>query len=135
MRLLPIALAVTAFGAQAGELPPEVTAKFMKILANAASTGGSVAASSPEHAAAFRAQGLSVSPFSKLAWASSLAELRNLKNGGKLVVCGRVEWLAQGAGIALVAEGDKPAIYLHMGHISASGVSLSDTVLKIGKKL
>ena len=40
-----------------------------------------------------------------------------------------------GGSIAVVEEGGKPQIYLHMGNLAASGVTLSDAVLKIGKRL
>jgi hypothetical protein len=52
---------------------------------------------------------------------------------GKLIICPKLEWLPKGGSIAIVEEGGKPAIYLHMQNIGASGVTLSDAVLKIGK--
>ena len=39
-----------------------------------------------------------------------------------------------GGCIAIIEEGGKPAIYLHMQNINASGVALSEAILKIGKQ-
>ena len=79
--------------------------------------------------------GVSAEASSKIAWAASEGEVRSLKAAGKLVLCGKLDWLPVGGSIAIVEEGGKPQVYLHMGNIAASGVALSDNILKIGKKL
>ena len=122
-------------GLSAGELPAEVQAKFIKILAASAGSPGKVACRDATVAGELGKAGLSVDPSSKVGWASSESEVKALKAAGKLVLCGRLDWLPAGGAIAIVEEGGKPQIYLHMGNISASGASLSDTVLKIGKRL
>ena len=117
------------------ELPPETQAKFVKILANNAGAAGKVGCTSAALGENLVKLGLTVDAGSKVAWAASLGEVKSLKGAGKLVICGKLEWLQSGGAIAIVLEGNKPQIYLHMGNIAASGASLSDAVLKIGKKL
>jgi hypothetical protein len=124
-----------ALGLGAGELPPELQAKFVKILANNAGSAGKVACKNATLAAKLGEIQVAVDPGAKVAWASSEAEVAALKGAGKMVICGSLEWLPKGGSIAVVEEGGKPQIYLHMGNIAASGVTLGDAVLKIGKRL
>lgn len=121
-------------GAAAGELPAEIQAKFVRILASSAGSGGKVCCHDPGFRAELGKAGLAHDPAAKVAWAASEAEVKELKNVGKLVICGRLEWLSAGGSVAIVEEAGKPQVYLHMGNIAASGVPLSDAVLKIGKK-
>ena len=134
---LVLALILATFSAwgQAGELPPEVLAKFVKLLSSSANSAGKVACKDGTMAGELAKLGINADGSSKVAWAASEGEVRSLKAAGKLVLCGKLEWLPAGGAIAIVEEGGKPQIYLHMGNIAASGVSLSDTILKIGKKL
>jgi len=118
-----------------GELPAEIQAKFIKILAASAGSAGKVACKDAAVAAELGKAGVSADPGAKVAWAASESEVKALKASGKLVICGKLDWLPAGGAIAIVEEGGKPQIYLHMGNIAASGVTLSDTVLKIGKRL
>jgi len=135
-RTKAIAVLALAFASMsAGELPAEVQAKFIKILASSAGSAGKVACKDGGLAAELGKVGVAADAGSKVAWASSEGEVKALKGAGKLVICGKLEWLPAGGAIAIVEEGGKPQIYLHMGNIAASGVTLSDAVLKIGKKL
>lgn len=118
-----------------GEVPAETQAKFIRILASSAGSAGKVVCKDATLVAELGKIGVAADPGAKVAWASSEGEVKALKAAGKLVICGKLEWLPAGGAIAIVEEGGKPQIYLHMGNIGASGVTLSDTVLKIGKKL
>lgn len=118
-----------------GELPADVQAKFVKLLAGYAGSAGKVACKDGVLNGELAKLGVTSDAGSKVAWAVTEAEVRSLKAAGKLVLVGKLEWLPAGGSIAVVEEGGKPQIYLHMGNISASGVALSDTVMKIGKKL
>jgi hypothetical protein len=129
------ALAFAITGLSGGDLPAETQAKFIKILASSAGSAGKVMCSNAALAGELGKVGVSPDAGSKVAWASTEAEVKALKGAGKLVLCGRLEWLPAGGAIAVVEEGGKPQIYLHMGNIAASGVTMSDAVLKIGKKL
>ncbi len=130
-----LALAFAATGLSAGDLPANVQAKFIKILASSAGSAGKVACKDAALAGELAKVEVTADGGSKVAWASSEGEVKALKGAGKLVICGKLEWLPAGGAIAIVEEGGKPQIYLHMGNIAASGVTLSDAVLKIGKKL
>ena len=140
MRLSRISVAVALVlllpaGLSAGDLPEAVQAKFIKLLAASAGSPGKVACKDASMAGELGKVGITVSPGSKVAWAASESEVKSLKASGKLVICGKLAWLPEGAAIAIVEEGGKPQIYLHMGHVAASGVALSDSVLKIGRRL
>lgn len=128
-------IGVLAPALAAGDLPADMQAKFIQILAQSAGSAGKVACKDPAIVAALGTKGVTVDPGAKVAWAASEAEVKAMKAAGKLVLCGKLEWLPAGGSIAVVEEGGKPQIYLHMGNISASGVTLSDAILKIGKQL
>ena len=135
LRNLILPAILTALPVLGGDLPPEIQAKFIKILASSAGSAGKVACKDGGVMAELAKLGFANDPGSKVAWGSSEGEVKAFKGGGKLVICGKLEWLPAGGAIAIVEEGGKPQIYLHMGNIAGSGVTLSDAVLKIGKKL
>jgi hypothetical protein len=138
MRFAIVPLAIVGFSCSAlsaGDLPADVQAKFIKILAGSANSAGKVSCKDAAVQGELSKIGVNNDPGSKVAWAGSDGEVKALKGAGKLVICGKLEWLQSGGSIAIVEEGGKPQIYLHMGNIAASGVALSDAVLKIGKKL
>lgn len=114
----------------AGDLPPEVAAKLLKIIAT--SSGGKVACRDAGMKAALEAAGVTVDGDSKIVWATNPIEVKMLK--GKLVVVPRKEFMSAGAGIALVEDGGKPKIFLNQAAIAASGVALSDAIYKVGEK-
>jgi hypothetical protein len=120
---------------QAGELPPELQAKFIKIICSSAGGLGSVACKDPLVGEEIAKLGMKVDATSKVAWASKNGDVKEFKNAGKLVVCSRLDFLSSGGSIAVVEEGGKPAVYLHMSNIGASGVTLSDAILKIGRRM
>jgi hypothetical protein len=118
-----------------GDLPTAIQAKFVKVLCAASGSPGKVACANGDFAGALGATGVTADPGSRVAWAASEGEVGKLKAAGKMVIVPKLEWLSKGGSIAVVEEEGKPAIYMHMGNISASGVTLADSVLKIGKRL
>jgi len=119
----------------AGDLPAEIQARFIKILANSANCGGRVGCKQPTLLPELAKLGIAVDSGAKVAWAASDVEAKALKSAGKLVICGKLEWLSAGAAIAVVDEGGKPQIYFQMSNLATSGVTLSDSVLKVGKRI
>lgn len=120
----------------AEDLPADVQAKLVKILAANAGSGAKIICKDAGMAAALKAVGMTIDPVaSKVAWAANESEVKSLRASGKLVICGKLEYLPSGGSIAVVEEGGKPQIYMHMGNIAASGLTISDAIMKIGKKL
>lgn len=118
----------------AGDLPPAVQAKFVKILSAAAGSPGKVVCKDADVLGELEKIGVAQDASSKVAWATG-GDIKTMKAAGKFVICSKLDDLPKGGAIAIVEEGGKPQIYLHMGNIAASGVTLADSVLKIGKRL
>jgi hypothetical protein len=129
-----VALALGGFStwAPAGDLPPEVAAKLIKIIATA--TGGKVSCRDSAMKAALEGAGVTVDGDSKIVWATNPVEIKMLKSQNRLVITGNKNLLAQGASIAIVEDGGKPKIFLNQPAITASGVTLSDAIYKVGEK-
>jgi hypothetical protein len=129
------ALAAFTFvmGLNAQELPPETLAKFMKILLSSTGQFG-FACADPAFKTKLEANGIAVSAGFKMAWAASEAEAKSLKAAGKLVIVPDLKWLKEGGSIAIVEEDGKPQIHLNMANVKASGMVLSDTIVKMAKK-
>lgn len=123
---------VLTLGLQAQELSPETEAKFLKILLSSTGQFG-FACSDPAFKTKLEAAGIAVSPGFKMAWAASEGEAKSLKAAGKLVIVPVVGWLKAGGSLALVQEGGKPQLYLHPANVKASGMTLSDTIVKMAK--
>ncbi|MBI1751119.1 MAG: hypothetical protein HY014_12815 [Acidobacteria bacterium] len=119
---------------RAGDLPPAVQAKFVKILSAAAGSPGKVVCKDADVLGELEKIGVAQDAGSKVAWATA-GDVKTMKAAGKFVICSKLDDLAKGGAIAIIEEGGKPQIYLHMGNIAASGVTLADSVLKIGKRL
>jgi hypothetical protein len=131
IRLILASLMV--LGLQAQELAPETAAKFLKVLLSSSGQFG-FACNDAALKAKLEADGLSVAPGFKMAWAASEAEVKSLKAAGKVVVVPKLAWLKLGGSIALVEEDGKPQLYIHPGNLKASGMTLSDAVVKMAKK-
>ena len=129
------ALAAITFvvGLNAQELPAETQAKFLKILLSSTGQFG-FACSDAAFKGKLEAAGIAVSGGFKMAWAATEAEVKPLKAAGKLVIVPNLEWLKAGGSIAIVAEDGKPQIHLNLANVKASGMTLSDTIVKMAKK-
>lgn len=128
--ILPLLILSTSL-LSAGDLAPEVQAKLLRVIVNGAGAQGKIACKDAALKGALESVGLGIDASSRVAWGNNPLEIKTLKSLGKLVICGRQEWLGQGAAIALTEEGGRPRISLNKGNITASGVALSDDVLKI----
>lgn len=119
----------------AGDLPADLQAKFIALLCKSANSAGRIAITDAALKAELAKVGVNADAGASVAWGSSEAEVKSLKAAKKLVICGKLDQLPAGGAVAIVEEGGKPQIYLHMGNVAASGVQLADSILKIGKKL
>ena len=129
----PFALMVTV-GMNAQSAHQEVQAKFIKVLMSSTSQFG-FACSDEGMKKKLEEMGISVGPGFKFAWAASVSEVRALKQQNHFIICPNVDWLKDGACIAVVEEGGRPGLYLDVANAKASGVTLSDAILKIAKKI
>ncbi|MBK8792823.1 MAG: DUF4154 domain-containing protein [Holophaga sp.] len=129
--LLSLALGSCSLALQAGDLSPEITAKLIKIIAGA--SGGKVACRDATMKAALEGAGVTVDGDSKIVWATNPVEVKSLR--GRLVIVGKKEFLSSGAAVAIAEDGGKPKIFLNQAAITASGLTLSDAILKIAEKL
>jgi len=124
---------ILTLGLQAQDLSPETQAKFLKILLSSTGQFG-FACADAGFKTKLEANGIAVSAGFKMAWAATEAEVKPLKAAGKLVIVPKLAWLKNGGSIALVEEAGKPQIYLNMANVKASGMTLSDTIIKMAKK-
>jgi len=118
--------------APAGDLPADVAAKLVKIIATA--TGGKVSCRDSAMKAALEGAGVTVDGDSKIVWATNPVEIKMLRTQNRLVITGNKNFLGSGASIAIVEDGGKPKIFLNQANISASGVAISDAIYKVGEK-
>jgi len=118
--------------APAGDLPADVAAKLVKIIATAA--GGKVSCRDSTMKAALEGAGVTVDGDSKIVWATNPVEIKMLRTQNRLVITGNKSFLGSGAAIAICEDGGKPKIFLNQTNISASGVTLSDAIYKVGEK-
>jgi len=134
-RLIPAALAVVStLGMNAQTAPLEIQAKFVKVLLSSSGQFG-FACNDEGLKKKLEELGVSVGPGFKYAWGSSEPEVRALKAQGRFIICPNVEWLKSGGCIAIVEEAGKPQLYLHIANTKASGVTVSDAIMKIAKKI
>ena len=134
-RLIPAALALVAtVGMHAQSAPVDTQAKFLKVLLSSSGQFG-FACNDEVLKKKLEEMGVSVGPGFKYAWGASEPEVRALKAQGRFIICPNVDWLKSGGCIAIVEEGGKPQLYLHTANPKASGVTVSDAILRIAKKL
>ena len=127
---------LAGFGAlalQASDLTPEMTAKFLKVIA---STSGQtrVACQDAGIKAALETQGIAVEAGASVVWCTTVPEAKISKQQGKLVVVGRRD-LSGMACILLEEDGGRPKLILNTANIRASRVAVGDALMKIGEKL
>ncbi len=127
---IALLLGVASTWAPAADL--SVAAKLVKIIATA--TGGKVSCRDAAMKAALEGVGVTVDGDSKIVWATNPMEVKMARSQNRLVVTGNKSLLGNGAAIAIVEEGGKPKIYLQQANITASGVTLSDAIYKVGAK-
>ncbi len=126
-------IATLGLNLSAAELPVETAAKLVKVVVNG--TGGKITCRDGAMKAALESNGVLVDSSANIIWSSSPVEIKMLKARGKLIITSRPEQLGIGASIAIAEDGGRPKIYLHPANLAASGISLPDSVLKIGEKI
>ena len=126
-----VLLLLIPLGLYAQEVSLNFQVKFIKILMSSAGQYG-IACPDPATAARLEGVGLNIGPNWKLGLASSEEEVKALRKSGKLVIVTNPAWLGAGAGIAVTSVDGQPKILLNAANIKASGLTLSDTIIKMG---
>lgn len=135
MKRLFSTLTVASLGLNlfAGELPAETTAKLLKVVVTG--SGEKINCRDGAMKAALEATGVPLDSYGKIVWSSNPTEIKMLKSQHKLIITNRPDQLGMGASMSISEDGGKPKIHLHTGNLSASGVTLSDSILKMGEKI
>lgn len=122
-------LSTCVFG---GELAAPTSAKIIRVIVQATGVG-KVACTDKELVGELSGLGVPTDPGAKVCWAGNDKDVVRLAGEHKLVICGNQDWLAMGAAVALTAEGGRPAIYLNVKNLAATGITLPDSIVKISK--
>lgn len=130
---LSLLVALAAGAAQAGELSPEVQAKFLKVIVSS-SSAGKIACTDPALKAALEAQGVTVDGSSMIAWCTNPMEAKMLKGAGRLVIAGNRSFMAT-ACIVMEEDGGRPKLLLNTANLRSARIQLSDTIMKICEKI
>ena len=132
--LMPLIGLCVCGALSASDLAVLTLAKFLRVLVQSTGTKA-VGCENKELAGELSNLGVLVEKDAeaKVVWVDSAKELSHLVKEHKFVVCGDRGLLAEGACLALVAEGGWPVIYRNAKSITASGITLPDAILKISK--
>jgi hypothetical protein len=126
-----ILLALVSMGIYAQDLPLNTQVKFLRIMMSSAGQYG-IACPDAATKARLESVGINIGPTFKLGFATSEEEVKALKKAGKLVIVNNAVWLSSGASIAITSQDGKPQIMINAANIKASGVTVSDTLIKMG---
>lgn len=123
-------MAMIALGVGAQDLPLNTQVKLLRIMM---SSSGQYGIACPDAAtkAKLESVGINIGPNYRLGLATSEEEVKSLKKAGKLVIVTNSAWLNAGAGIAVTNQDGKLLITLNTANIKASGVTVSDTLIKM----
>jgi len=118
------------FGLYAQDASLNFQIKFLKILM---SSVGQYGITCPDAAtkAKLESVGINIGPTFKLGLATSEDEVKSLKKAGKLVIVTNPAWLSAGGAISVTESKGKPQIRLDAANLKASGVALSDNIIKM----
>lgn len=133
MPLFPLAMIVAQ--AQAVPFSTQELATLLRVLSAQAGTPGRIACKDIDLSLQMKKDGLSTDPRSPVAWASDAAQARAYKADGKFVICADPALLKEGAALAVVREGGRTGLLLHSANAQASGLTLSDAILKVAKRI
>ena len=131
--MLPALILSIALATAAPQLSPAERDPFLRVLSAGAGAPGRIACKDIDQAMQMKKDGLSPDAKAPVAWAANAAQIKDYLAEGKLVVTGEAGLLAAGAGVAIVLEKGRPVILVHAKHVQASGVTLSDALLKISR--
>jgi len=133
--MLPALILSIALATAAPQLSPAERDPFLRVLSAGAGAPGRIACKDIDQAMQMKKDGLSPDAKAPVAWAANAAQIKDYLAEGKLVVSGDPADFKAGASIVITREHGKPALIIDSRNAAASGVTLSDTVLKIARRL
>lgn len=124
-------VATLSLHVSASDLPPEVLAKFLKIIASGA--GGKVACQDPVIKSSLEAAGVTIDASSGVMWITTPFEAKMNKSLGKLLIGGKHELLGACA-IVIEEDSGHPKILINPVNLKGSRVQVGDAILKLGQR-
>jgi hypothetical protein len=134
MRSLTVGLALlTALAGGAPHLTPGELTPFLRVISASLGTPGRVACRDIDLSMQFKKDGLSPDARAPVAFAASAEQIKTYLADGKFVVCGEEAGLKLGASIAVFKDKGKPIMVVNRKNAAATGLTLSDALLKIAR--
>ena len=130
---LPIIAVLSLLATSTPLLSPGELTPFLRVISASMGAPGRVACKDIDLSMQLKKDGLSPDAKAPMAFAVSPAQIKTYLADGKLVVCGEEALLKEGASIAIFKEGGKSVMVVSLKNASASGFTLSDTLLKIAR--
>lgn len=113
-----------------GELSP-----FLRVISSSAGCPGRIACRDIDEAMQMKKDGLSPDAKAPVAWAANPAQIKAYLAEGKLVVSGDPAAFKEGVSIVIAKEHGKPVVLIDTRNATASGVTLSDALMKIARHI
>lgn len=133
--LIPGVVLLIGSGLSASDLSVQELAGFLKVISANAGSPGRIACRDIDMAMALKKSGISTDVRSVAAWAVDASQTRTYATEGKFIICPNPTLLREGASLAILREQGHPVLLLHAGHAKATGVQLSDNLMKIARIL
>ena len=119
----------------APHISPSELSPFLKVITASAGAPGRIACRDIDEAMQLKKDGLSPDAKSPVAWAANSNQIKAYLAEGKLVVSSDTEDFKAGVSIVIAKENGKPVVFIHTQNAAASGVPLSDALMKIAKHI
>lgn len=135
-KCLLIPALVTSVPLQAADSPTvEELAALLRVLTAQAGFAGRIACRDLDMTVQLKKVGLSTDYRSSIAWAATADQARAYRAEGKFVVCADPALFKDGAAMAIVRENGQMGLVLHAANSQSTGVTLSDAILKVAKRV
>jgi len=132
---LPTFVLLLSLSAAEPQISPGELSPFLRVIANSAGCPGRIACRDIDEAMQLKKDGLSPDAKAPVAWAASPAQIKAYLAEGKLVVSGDPASFKEGASIVIAKEHGKPVVVIDTRNAAASGVTLSDALMKIARHI
>lgn len=116
----------------ADDLAPATLAKILKLVMTDAKEPD-IACTDPQLRLELAKVGVPLHPDSRIVWVKSPEEAASFATSNRITLGGKVALLKNGAIVALVSEGGRPAFYINKQGAMARRVALPQSILQLGK--